>query len=140
MRQNQVNNVDYLKDRRRSLRNNLTPAEAKLWSVLKNSGLKNRKFRRQHSIENYIADFYCAAEKIIIELDGQPHFNTGQAYYDAERDKRLGELGNKILRFENKLVFIDLEGVLREIESNFGQVYCAQANHPSQSLATGIPS
>jgi very-short-patch-repair endonuclease len=119
MRQNQVHNVNYLKDRRRSLRNNMTPAEAALWSVLKNNGFKNRKFRRQHSIGNYIVDFYCATEKIIVELDGQSHFTTGQAYYDVERDKQLTDLGNKILRFENKLVFEDLDTVLMEIERHF---------------------
>ncbi len=121
MRQNQVNNVHYLKDRRKSLRNNLTPAEAKLWSVLKDSGFKDRKFRRQHSIENYIVDFYCPAGKIIIELDGQVHMDAMQAQYDAERDKRLTELGNKVLRFENKFVFSDLDGVLGVIEEHFKQ-------------------
>ncbi len=121
MRQNQVNNVNYLKDRRKSLRNNLTPAEAKLWSALKNSSFKDRKFRRQHSIENYIVDFYCPAEKIIVELDGQVHMDPMQAQYDTERDKRLSELGNKVLRFENKFVFNDLDGVLRVIEEHFKQ-------------------
>jgi very-short-patch-repair endonuclease len=119
MRQNQINNVNYLNDRRKSLRNNLTPAEAKLWSALKNSGFKDRKFRRQHSIENYIVDFYCPAEKIIVELDGQVHMDPMQAQHDTDRDKRLTELGNKVLRFENKFVFSDLDGVLRVIEDNF---------------------
>jgi len=122
MRQNQIKNVSYLTDRRKSLRNNLTPAEAKLWTVLKNSAFKDRKFRRQHSIENYIVDFYCPSEKLIIELDGQVHFNTDQMAHDAERDKRLTELGNKILRFENRMVFVALDEVLAEIERNFRQV------------------
>ncbi len=119
MRQNQIHNVNYLTYRRRSLRNNLTPAEAKLWSILKNSGFHDKKFRRQHSIENYIVDFYCPTEKIIIELDGQVHFEPAQMQYDMERDKRLTELGNTILRFENKLIFKDLEGVLQQIKNNF---------------------
>src|SRR5579872_4184975 len=97
MRKNQVNNVTYLKDRRKALRNNLTPAEATLWKMLKGSAL-NRKFRRQHSIENYIVDFYCPEEKLIIELDGQVHNDPIQSFYDMERRERLEELGNRMLR------------------------------------------
>ena len=119
MRPNQINNVSYLTARRKILRNTLTPAEARLWEVLKNNKFKNRKFRRQHSIENYIVDFYCPSEKLIVELDGQGHFEAGQMEYDAVRDCRLKELGNTIVRFENHLLFKDLDGVLRVIESNF---------------------
>ena len=121
MRQNQIKNVPYLEARRKQLRSNLTPAEAKLWTILKNSTFKGKKFRRQHSIENYIVDFYCPSEKLIIELDGQVHFNTEQLNLDAIRDARLYTLGNKILRFENKLVFEALDFVLSEIEKNFTQ-------------------
>ena len=119
MRQNQIKNVTYLKDRRKDLRNNLTPAEAKLWTLLKNGALKGRKFRRQHSIQNYIVDFYCPSEKLIIELDGQGHFNPDQAINDADRDKNLMTLGNTILRFENKLIFQTPDLVLAEIERHF---------------------
>jgi very-short-patch-repair endonuclease len=119
MRQNQVKNVSYLKGKRLDLRNNLTPAEAALWNALKNSQFKNRKFRRQHSIGKYIVDFYCPAEKLIIELDGAIHNETGQAIYDFERDKYLESLGNKVLRFENKLVFQNLEEVLEQVVAYF---------------------
>ena len=119
MRQNQIKNVTYLKDRRKDLRSNLTPAEAKLWTLLKNGALKGRKFRRQHSIQNYIVDFYCPTEKLIIELDGQGHFNTDKAILDADRDKNLMALGNTILRFENKLIFQTPDLVLAEIEMHF---------------------
>jgi len=119
MRQSQIKNVSYLKDRRRELRNNLTPAEAALWSVLKNSQFQNKKFRRQHSIGNYIVDFYCPSEKIIIELDGNIHTDPGQSIYDFERDECLKKLDNKVLRFENRLVFEDMEGVLAQIAVYF---------------------
>jgi len=119
MRQNQINNVPYLKDRRKDLRNNPTPAEKRLWKALKGSALKNRKFRRQHSIENYIVDFYCPEEKLVIELDGEIHNDPMQSQNDFERDQRLTELGNKVLRFENNLIFNNLEGVLDLIESHF---------------------
>ena len=119
MRQNQIKNVTYLKDRTKDLRNNLTPAEAKLWTLPKNGALNGRKFRRQHSIQNYIVDFYCPSEKLIIELDGQGHFNSDQAINDADRDKNLMALGNTILRFENKLIFQTPDLVLAEIERHF---------------------
>ncbi len=121
MRQNQIKNVTYLKDRRKNLRRNLTPAEAKLWTMLKNAALKNRKFRRQHSIQNYIVDFYCPSENLIIELDGQGHFNPDQSINDADRDKSLIALGNTILRFEIKLIFETPDLVLAEIERHFKQ-------------------
>ena len=62
-----------LKFFRLSLRNKSTSAESVLWNILKSKKLNARKFRRQHSIGNYIVDFYCASEKLVIELDGNPH-------------------------------------------------------------------
>ncbi len=70
MRKDQKHNLDYLKQRRRDLRKRLTPAEATLWKQLQNRKLNNRKFTKQHSIENFIVDFYCSEEKLVIELDG----------------------------------------------------------------------
>ena len=104
-RQNQIKNLDYLKGYRRNLRKRLTPSEASLWSLLKNRQVFELKFRRQTSIENYIVDFYCAEYKIVIELDGEPHFTEEQANKDQKRDKRLKELGCKVLRYENLVVF-----------------------------------
>lgn len=114
-----INNLSYLKNRRKELRNNLTPAEAALWKLLQKSELKGRKFRRQHSIENYIVDFYCPAEKLIIELDGQVHNNPIAAQNDAERDNYLISMGYKILRVENKHIFENTDWLLSEIEKLF---------------------
>ena len=116
-----MKNVSYLKDRRKELRNNHTPAEEFLWQYLKSSRLKGRKFRRQESIDNYIVDFYCPAEKLIVELDGDVHSDPAQAKYDRERDQLLRDLGNKVLRFENDRVFGDVRGVLAVIEGSFDQ-------------------
>jgi len=80
---------------------------------------KGRKFRRQHSIENFIVDFYCSQENLVIELDGEIHKNTTAEEKDRNRDKRLEKLGMKVLRFENKMVFDFLPSVLKEIEDNF---------------------
>jgi very-short-patch-repair endonuclease len=101
------------------LRNNLTPAEAALWKMLKGRALQNRKFRRQHGIENFIVDFYCPEEQLIIELDGEVHNDPVQSLYDSERSQRLAALGNTIIRFENKLVFADPTAVLHAIIDSF---------------------
>jgi len=119
MRQGQIKNVPYLKNRRTELRNNLTPAEAVLWKALKGSALMDRKFRRQHSIENYIADFYCPEEKLIIELDGGVHNDPIQSMNDAERTQRLTQLGYTVLRFRNDTVFSNLPAVFDEIARHF---------------------
>ena len=119
MRGREIHNVTYLKDRRQVLRNNLTSAEATLWTMLKSKQLYGRKFRRQHSIENYIVDFYCASENLIIELGGAVHNNSGQSNADHYRDERLIFLGLKVLRIENELVFFQPDAVLGLICSYF---------------------
>ena len=116
----QINNLPYLKTFRKELRNNLTPAEAKFWTLVQNSKLEGRKFRRQHSVGNYILDFYCPSEKLAIELDGEVHFNETAQLKDAERTLFLNNYGIKVLRFENKLVFEQTEQVLDEIKESFG--------------------
>lgn len=98
----------------------MTVAEASFWNIVKNSRLDGRKFRRQHSIGNYILDFYCPSEKLGVELDGQGHFNERAAVYDAERKLFLSYYGIKILRFENNLVFEEREFVVHRIRSFFG--------------------
>ncbi len=119
MEPKKIHSLPTLKEKRTTLRKTLTPAEARLWSELKNSQHQNRKFIRQHSIEKYIVDFYCPGEKLIVELDGQVHFNDEAFEYDTRRTKRLNELGFKVIRFENKFVFQQLEWVLSEIASHF---------------------
>jgi len=108
-----------LKRFRKELRNNLTPAEATLWTTLQKKQLKGRKFRRQHSIGKYVVDFYCPAEKLVIELDGADHYTPAGSDYDDERDTYLKSLGLKVLRFENIEVFNFLESVLEDIKGSF---------------------
>lgn len=109
----------YLKQTRKSLRNNATTAEATLWRFLKKSQLVGRKFRRQHSIGNYVVDFYCPAEKLVIELDGESHFHQSSYEYDKGRTEYLQSLNLRILRFENDEVFKTTESVLDKIKSAF---------------------
>lgn len=119
MKKKHIHNKKQLEPFRKELRKNLTPAEAFLWKQLQNRQLRGRKFRRQHSIENFIVDFYCPQEQLIIELDGEVHTNLTAEEKDRNRDELLVKLGFTVLRFENKMVFDFLPSVLKEIEDNF---------------------
>lgn len=119
MNQIKIHNRKPLKEFRTELRNNLTAAEAVLWSSLQKRQLEGRKFRRQHSIGKYIVDFYCPAEKLVIELDGAGHYTPAGSDYDDERDAYLKSLGLNVLRFENNEVYNILEAVLEEIKGSF---------------------
>jgi very-short-patch-repair endonuclease len=119
MRQPKIHNKGYLKETRIELRNNPTLPEARLWRVLKERQINGRKFRRQHSIEDYVVDFYCPAEKLVIELDGGIHNNIGAQAADFERDKRLKELGFKVLRIKNEQLINNIEYVIEEIKQSF---------------------
>ncbi|WP_046243402.1 endonuclease domain-containing protein [Hymenobacter terrenus] len=114
-----LNNLPHKKDERRTLRNNLTSAEAKLWSSLKNSQLAGRKFRRQHSIGEFILDFYCPQEKLAVELDGAGHFTASGNLHDAARTEYLNTAGIRVIRFANNLIWSALDSVLHSIESSF---------------------
>ncbi len=111
----QLNNLKYLNNYRKTLRNNLTPAEASLWKLLQGHKLNGQKFRRQHSVGNYILDFYCPSQKLAIELDGAGHFTEEGIARDQQRTDFLNSCGIHVLRFENKLIFERTEWVLEEI-------------------------
>ena len=83
--------------------------------------LDGRRFTKQHSIDKYIVDFYCASERLIIELDREAHNNPAAMQYDEQRTSLFNNLGYEVIRFENKMVFDHLESVLREIKDNFKQ-------------------
>ena len=114
-----LNNLPILKTFRRKLRNKSTPAEVRLWSLLKGSQLDGKKFRRQHSFGYYILDFYCPSQKLAIELDGEYHNNVLVQIRDHERTLFLEHFGITVLRFENRLVFDQTKWVLEEISKNF---------------------
>jgi very-short-patch-repair endonuclease len=101
---------------RRQLRKELTPAERKLWQALRAKRFLNIKVRRQHTIDKYIVDFYCPASKLVIELDGEVHADTGQQQYDSERNHTLNAMGYRVIRFPNQQVFLSLDSVLIKIE------------------------
>jgi very-short-patch-repair endonuclease len=115
-----VTNQPELKTFRTRLRKHLSPAEAAFWKVVQGSKLEGRKFRRQQSIGKYVLDFYCPEEKLAVELDGQVHFNERAAIHDRERRLFIEFFGIKVIRFENRSVFENLDWVLNRIRSNFG--------------------
>jgi very-short-patch-repair endonuclease len=94
------------------LRKEPTPAEQKLWAYLRADKL-GVNFRRQHAIGKYIPDFCSPEVKLVIELDGSQHLQ--QEEYDKERTKYLESLGYKVIRFWNKDVLKDIEGVILAI-------------------------
>jgi len=75
-----------------------------LWKYLQKSQLENRKFRREHSLGNFIADFYCPSEKLVVELDGKHHYPEPEITNDRIKESYLNSIGIKVLLFKNKLV------------------------------------
>ncbi|MCX6182053.1 MAG: endonuclease domain-containing protein [Bacteroidetes bacterium] len=109
-----IHNKSYLKNIRLSLRNNMTSAEAMLWNLIKNKQL-GVKFRRQHSIGNYVADFYCPELRIAIEMDGGIHNEISSMMYDETRDNYLLSKRIKVIRFSNLELFTNEERVIEEL-------------------------
>lgn len=102
-------------DKRRSLRQSQTDAEAVLWERLRNRQLDGNKFRRQFGIGPYVVDFFCAEKRLAIELDGGSHFTKDGVAYDKERENAIGSLGITFVRFTNAEVINDLNGVVEKI-------------------------
>ena len=86
-----------------------------MWNILKSKNPDGRKFRRQYSIGSFIVDFCCPSQKLIIELDEDPHGEYHRIQKDENRDKYLESLGFTILRFENRFVFQEPEFLENEI-------------------------
>ena len=128
---NRLHNLPQLKERRRQLRNSLTPAEALLWKNLQRSQVGCRKFRRQHSVGSYVVDFYCPACRLAVELDGQGHFDSTRSEYDVKRMRFLEQKGICVLRFENRQV---------QVFESLGEVLTAIQVHLKDSSSTGSPS
>jgi very-short-patch-repair endonuclease len=109
-----------LKDRARELRKNMTAPEKKLW----NDYLRDHRltFLRQKPIAFFIADFYCSHAKLVIEIDGDSHFNEFGKGYDEDRTTVLEEYGLRVLRFTNEDVMSRFDGVVEIIEKEVAGV------------------
>ena len=98
----------------REMRHPQTPAEATRWQQLRNRNLEF-KFRRQHPIERFIIDFYCAEVKLCIEIDGDIHLEQEQQEYDSARTEVLASIGCSVIRFANNDVRYNIDAVAQEI-------------------------
>jgi len=106
---NHVHNLNFLQQARKNLRRTSTPQEKILWSKLRSRKL-GPVFKRQESIGNFIADFYCPKKMLVIELDGSQHLDNKE--YDEERTNYFESLNIKVIRFWNNEVNTNLDGVL----------------------------
>jgi len=102
--------------RARRLRREMTKAEVILWTRLRRQQLGGYKFRRQHPIGPYIADFACAEEKLVLEVDGWTHSSKAERAHDAKRTEFMNALGWKVIRVENEDVYDHEDETLDYIE------------------------
>jgi very-short-patch-repair endonuclease len=125
----------FIVDLCRQLRRNQTSAEQQLWGKLRNRKLAGLRFLRQHPIffggtedrpEFFIADFYCAEKKLVIEVDGAIHELQNQKNYDRGRDDTMKELGLQVLGIQNEEL-VSTESVLVKIrDAVCSQHHCGQ--------------
>ena len=99
----------------RKLRHEATDAESYLWSILRNRRVHRRKFRRQHPLQPYVLDFFCAELNLCIELDGGQHADPEGKRKDTIRDAFLRQKGIRTLRFTNHDMLRDTDTVLNVI-------------------------
>lgn len=119
-----------MNDKARSLRKRSTDAEQKLWLNLRNRQLDGHKFRRQHPIGNYIADFVCIEAGLIIEADGGQH--AEQQAYDAEGTLHLEQAGYRVLRFWNNQILESFADVLTAIHNALNHPHPAPLPHAGE--------
>ena len=98
------------------LRKKETKAEKELWDLLKSRRCEGFKFRRQHPIHYFVADFCCHEERLIIEVDGEIHTNECIKEHDENRTAELKRFGVRILRFSNEQILNNIDEVIAEIK------------------------
>lgn len=127
----------YIVQLARDERQRMTPAGQLLWAAVRNKRFHNLKFRREHAMGRYIADFYCAEQRLVLELDGSVHDSVAARAYDAIRDDTMKLYNITVMRFGNEEVLNDLAGVLERIA---GQVrpHPAAARLPSPHVWRGV--
>jgi very-short-patch-repair endonuclease len=124
--------VSGLKNFARELRNDKTAAENSLWVILRNRNLLGFKFRRQHQIGDYIADFYCREAQLVIECDGSVHSGHEAWQHDQKRDAYMISQGLRVLRFTNGQILNDTEALLKEISKHLMRI-----DNPPSPLGEG---
>ena len=104
-----------LKTYARNMRKMPTPAEQILWERLRRKQVGGFKFRRQHPIQHFIVDLYCADARLVIEIDGSIHDKNEQAEYDENRQRVLEEMGIEGLRLSNDEVVEQTDATIEQI-------------------------
>lgn len=99
----------------RDLRQRQTDAEKIVWEMLRDRRFQNLKFRRQHPIFHFVADFYCHSLKLIVEVDGGHHDLPEQMVSDQERDQYFEDYSYHVIRLPNKDVLFDLQSVKKRL-------------------------
>ena len=120
--------------RAQHLRREMTDAERKLWSVVRNRQLEGAKFRRQQPIGPFIADFVCQEHRLIVEADGGQH---AASMSDERRTAFLEEKGYRVLRFWNNDILGNLDGVAEAIAAALSTPHPARATRESPSPSRG---
>ena len=103
-------------EKAKALRNNMTGSELKLWEILKGKKIMELRFRSQHPIDIFIADFYCHPVKLVIEVDGGIHKSRDQKEYDIGRTAELNYWGIEVIRFTNEEVEKDINSIIDKIK------------------------
>lgn len=112
---NELHNRPQLKEHRRNLRNEPTHAEKEMWNGLRKKRTEGYKFRRQHSIGPFIADFYSPSLKLVVEVDGATHEDPKQRAYDAKRTEYFRQHGIDEIRFTDGEVLFSVDLCMEKI-------------------------
>jgi len=112
-----VFNATRMKGRRRILRNKPTKFEDLMWNELRDRKL-GFKFKRQYSLGNYVADFFCREKKLAVEIEGEVHRRASVQKYDVYRIRYMGALGVRVVRIQNEEIIKNLDQVLKKIRIN----------------------
>ena len=120
-------------ERAKAMRENMTQAEKNVWGLLKSKNILGLRFKPQHPIDIFIADFYCHALKLVIEIDGGIHNSVDQKEYDIGREAELEQWGIKVIRFTNEEVENNITHIQNEIER-----ICTERQSELQSPLQGI--
>jgi len=105
----------------KELRKSMTPCEKLLWNRLRRKNILGVKFRRQHPIGYYIADFYCHEIRLVIEVDGPVHYSLPQKEHDRNRNFEMDRLGIQVLRLTNNDIKQHLGSVIQTIRKEISQ-------------------
>ncbi|HRF42895.1 MAG TPA: endonuclease domain-containing protein [Candidatus Competibacteraceae bacterium] len=104
-----------LKDNARALRSGMTDCEQRLWSRLRRKQVLGVQFYRQKPLGDYIVDFYAPRASLVVEVDGSQHLEPTQIDHDRRRTAFLESQGLRVLRFDNRQVLQELDGVMEAI-------------------------